>query len=92
MCGLINALHKSAQRRAGPQFDEPRETLRQQIAHRIFPQHRGRDLLHQSRGDIRRAPCGCAVTLEITGTVGAQIVIFASSACNFGCALAISGE
>ena len=36
--------------------------------------------------------CGCAVTLETTGTVGAEIFAFASSACSFGCALAMSGE
>ena len=38
------------------------------------------------------APCGCAVTFETTGTVGADNFIFPNSACNFVCALAISGE
>ena len=46
-----------------------------------------------SRDEISAAlPCGCAVTFEITGTVGEEIFIFASSFCNFNCALAISGE
>ena len=29
-------------------------------------------------------PCGSAVTLEMTGTAGAAMIIFASSACSFG--------
>ena len=34
---FINALHEAAQGRARPEFDEPRETLRQQIRAWIFP-------------------------------------------------------
>ena len=37
-------------------------------------------------------PWGCAVTFAITGTFGAEIFIFPSSACNFDCALTMSGE
>ena len=36
---FINALHEAAQGRAGAEFDELRETLRQQITHGFFPEH-----------------------------------------------------
>ena len=35
---FINALHETAQSRAGAEFDEPRKALRQQSAHGILPQ------------------------------------------------------
>jgi len=62
------------------------------VAHRGFPAHRGRDLLDEARGDVAGPPWGWAVTLEMTGTAGADNFTLASSACSFGWALAMSGE
>ena len=46
-----------------------------------------------SRAEISDGvPCACAVTLEITDTDGGETFTFASSACNFSCALVMSDE
>ena len=47
LCGFINTFHEPAQRRAGTEFDELRETMRKEVTHGFFPEHRRCNLLDE---------------------------------------------